>query len=274
MRRRYEVEDRKNVYKSRDKRLLRRGGFVENLVWCRRDHLDIFGNERAPFDIFDEFRLDLVGQHLADTRVLFDVGPLRDQEETLRYPGSATFLPDRGVVRHRRARAYPQGAGQRDQAGIHQIYRRGHVHSQICRGGLVDTRRDSQQSRRGGVDVCRGIYIRSSDPPPHTAFALRCMDAITCGRCRKSSAAIFILSTTYACSSTSRRNSVPTRQRPRRGIAIGSRRDWEVWRLTSPARVSPVASAMAIPSPWPTFVSCRRFSTPSASIVRSTATAP
>src|SRR6516165_8855278 len=57
MRSRYEVEDRKNVYKSRDKRLLRRGGSVENLVWRRRDHLDIFGNERPPFDIFDEFLL-------------------------------------------------------------------------------------------------------------------------------------------------------------------------------------------------------------------------
>src|SRR5262249_14716471 len=83
MRSRYEVEDRKNVYKSRDKRLLRRSGFVENLVRRRRDHLDIFGNERPPFDIFDEFRLDLVGQHLADARVLFDVGPLRNQKETL-----------------------------------------------------------------------------------------------------------------------------------------------------------------------------------------------
>src|SRR5216683_534498 len=69
MRSRYEVEDRKNVYKSRDKRLLRRGGFVENLIGCRRDHLDIFGNERSAFDIFDEFRLDLVGQNLADARV-------------------------------------------------------------------------------------------------------------------------------------------------------------------------------------------------------------
>src|SRR5262245_36373982 len=73
MRSRYEVEERKNVYKSRDKRLLRRSGFVQNLVWRRRDHLDIFGNERPPFDIFDEFRLDLVSQHLADARVLFDV---------------------------------------------------------------------------------------------------------------------------------------------------------------------------------------------------------
>src|SRR5215475_11653872 len=48
MRSRYEVEDRKNVYKSRDKRLLRRSGFVQNLVRRRRDHLDIFGNERPP----------------------------------------------------------------------------------------------------------------------------------------------------------------------------------------------------------------------------------
>src|SRR5215468_4687209 len=83
MRSRNEVEERKNVYKSRDKRLLRRSGFVENLVWRRRDHLDIFGNERPPFDIFDEFRLDLVGEQLADARVLFDVGPFRNQKETL-----------------------------------------------------------------------------------------------------------------------------------------------------------------------------------------------
>src|SRR5262249_3588695 len=48
-------------------------------------------------------------------------------------------------------------------------------------------------------------------------------------------------------SSTSRRSSVPTTQRPRRGIAIGSLRDWEVWRLTWLARASPVASAMATP---------------------------
>src|SRR5262245_21565181 len=58
------------------------------------------------------------------------------------------------------------------------------------------------------------------------------------------------------------------------GIAIGSPRGWKVWRLTSPARASLVASAMAIPSPWRTSVSCRRFSMPSASIVRSTTTAP
>src|SRR5215470_1691134 len=89
MRSRYEVEDRKNVYKSRDKRLLRRGGLVENLIGRRRDYLDIFGNERPPFNIFDEFRLDFVGQYLADARVLFDVGPLRDQEETLRILGVA-----------------------------------------------------------------------------------------------------------------------------------------------------------------------------------------
>src|SRR3984893_9996682 len=89
MRRRYEVEDRKNVYKSRDKRLLRRGGFVENLIGRRRDHLDIFGNERSAFDIFDEFRLDLVGKYLADARVLFDVGPLCDQKETFRTLGVA-----------------------------------------------------------------------------------------------------------------------------------------------------------------------------------------
>src|SRR5262249_28354884 len=88
------------------------------------------------------------------------------------------------------------------------------------------------------------------------------MDATTCERCRRSSAVIFTLSITYVCSSTSRRSSVPTTQRPRRGIAIGSLRDWEVWRLTWLARVSPVVSAMATPSPWPTFVSCRRFSTP------------
>src|SRR5262249_23406808 len=87
MRSRYEVEERKNVYKSRDKRLLRRSGLVENLVWRRRDHLDIFGNERPPFDIFDEFRLDLVGQYLANARVLFDVGPFCDQKETLRILG-------------------------------------------------------------------------------------------------------------------------------------------------------------------------------------------
>src|ERR1700730_11321137 len=89
MRSRYEVEDRKNVYKSRDKRLLRRGGFVEKLIGCRRDHLDIFWNERSAFDIFDEFRLDLVGQNLADARVLFDIGPLCDQKETLRILGVA-----------------------------------------------------------------------------------------------------------------------------------------------------------------------------------------
>src|SRR5215831_14893042 len=89
MRSRYEVEERKNVYKSRGKRLLRRSGFVENLVWRRRDHLDIFGNERPSIDIFDEFWLDLVGQNLADARVLFDVGPLRNQKETLRILGVA-----------------------------------------------------------------------------------------------------------------------------------------------------------------------------------------
>src|SRR5262249_11763803 len=95
---RYEVEEQKNVYKSR-KRLLR-SGFVENLIGRRRDHLDIFGNERSSFDIFDEFGLDLVGQYLADARVLFDVGPFRDQEEALRI----LRVPAQHAVLHLRPR--------------------------------------------------------------------------------------------------------------------------------------------------------------------------
>src|SRR6266550_5012409 len=84
MRSRYEVEDRKKVYKSRDKRLLRRGGLVENLVWCGGDHFDILRYECPAFDVFDELRLDFVSEHFADPRVLFDVRPFRDQKETLR----------------------------------------------------------------------------------------------------------------------------------------------------------------------------------------------
>src|SRR5262249_51173565 len=34
--------------------------------------------------IFDELRLDFVGENFADPRVLFDVRPFRDQKETLR----------------------------------------------------------------------------------------------------------------------------------------------------------------------------------------------
>src|SRR5262245_31384937 len=88
MRSRYEVEDRKNVYKSRGKRSLR-GRLVENFVRSRQDHLDIFGNERSAFDIFYEFRLDFVGEDFANARVFFDVGPLSDEEEALRVLGVA-----------------------------------------------------------------------------------------------------------------------------------------------------------------------------------------
>src|SRR5215471_2858333 len=80
------------TYTSRAARSLRRG-LVENFVRCRRDHLDIFGNERPAIDIFYELRLDLVREHLADARVLFDVGPLCDQEETLRILGVAAQHP-------------------------------------------------------------------------------------------------------------------------------------------------------------------------------------
>src|SRR4029453_695389 len=95
MRSRYEVEDRKNVYKSRGKRSLR-GRLVENFVRGRQDDLDIFGNERPAFDIFYEFRLDFVGEGFANARVVFDVGPLRDQEEALRVLG----VPAQHTVLH------------------------------------------------------------------------------------------------------------------------------------------------------------------------------
>src|SRR5882672_531285 len=65
------------------------GCFVEDLVGRRRYHLDIFRDELPALDIFDEFRLDLVGEDLADARVLLDVRPFGDQEEALRVIGVA-----------------------------------------------------------------------------------------------------------------------------------------------------------------------------------------
>src|SRR5207253_90361 len=53
----------------------------------------IFGDELPAFDIFDEFRLDLVRKDLANACMLVDVGPLRDQEEALRILGIATENP-------------------------------------------------------------------------------------------------------------------------------------------------------------------------------------
>src|SRR5207249_8750934 len=73
-----------------DGSLLRGSGPIENLVWGRRDHFDVFRYERPTLNIFYELRLDFVGEHFSDARVLFDVGPLRDQEEPLGILGVAT----------------------------------------------------------------------------------------------------------------------------------------------------------------------------------------
>src|ERR1700730_6726494 len=62
---------------------------VEDLVGRRRNDLDVFRDELPALDIFDELRLDLVGELLADARVLLDVRPFGDQEEALRVFGVA-----------------------------------------------------------------------------------------------------------------------------------------------------------------------------------------
>ena len=57
-------------------------------------------------------------------------------------------------------------------------------------------------------------------------------------RCRKSSAATSTRSTTCGCSSTSRRNSAPTRPPPTPGIGTGSPRGLADWRPMWRARLS------------------------------------
>jgi hypothetical protein len=49
--------------------------------------------------------------------------------------------------------AHPQDPRQRDQAGIHQIYRGRQIHPEIRRGGIVHAGRDPQQG--GGLSVTR-----------------------------------------------------------------------------------------------------------------------
>src|SRR5262245_16568007 len=73
---------------AREPRSLRR--LLQDLVGRRGDDLDIFRNELAALDKLDEFRLELVGENLSDARMLLDVRPFGDQEETLRVLGVAT----------------------------------------------------------------------------------------------------------------------------------------------------------------------------------------
>src|SRR5262245_59108624 len=62
---------------------------LQDLVRRRRYDLDVLRNEFAALDVFDEFRLDLVRQNLADAGMLLDIGPLRNQKEPLRVLGVA-----------------------------------------------------------------------------------------------------------------------------------------------------------------------------------------
>src|SRR5436190_8792947 len=58
-------------------------GLLEDFLGRRGDHFHVFRHELSAHNVLDEFRFDVVGQNLADARVLLDVGPLGNQEETL-----------------------------------------------------------------------------------------------------------------------------------------------------------------------------------------------
>src|SRR5215471_2537270 len=65
-------------------------GLFQDLLRRRGDYLHVFRDELSTFDVLDEGRFDLIGQNLADARVLLDVGPFGNQEEALRILDVAT----------------------------------------------------------------------------------------------------------------------------------------------------------------------------------------
>jgi len=86
--------------------LLRCSSPIENLVWGRRDHFDIFGYEGAPFDVFDEFRFDLVGEDFSDARVLLQCPTTRRSRRNVVDPG---VVATQHTVLHLRPQIYAWG---------------------------------------------------------------------------------------------------------------------------------------------------------------------